>query len=125
MSSEGQDEPTIFSESHGEGPDGSGSPGTVEEKNREAEASQANAAAFDFEGDDTDGAGSAGMVQNDRPDQGGASGLASSLQSGGTIPGGGPGTMHGSLGSGGAPSANRASGAIKDWDKGEHEESGE
>ena len=155
MISEGRDTPMTFPESDGEGTDGRGSPGIIDEKNREAEASERDASPFDFDGDDTDGAGSTGMldeqtreaqpgetgttrfgmegsdsdgagsggmVQKDKVDRGGASGLASSLQSGGTIPGGGPGTMHGSLGSGGAASADRDSGALKDWDDGEHEE---
>jgi hypothetical protein len=42
--------------------------------------------------------------------QGGAGGLATGLQSGGIIPGGGPGAMVGSLGTGGGSNANRATG---------------
>ena len=57
MSTEGRDRPITFPESDGEGTDGRGSPGIIEEKNREAETS-----ALDFDVDDTDGLGSTGMV---------------------------------------------------------------
>ena len=62
MSTEGRDKPMTFPESEGEGTDGQGSPGIIEEKNRDAEAAQANKPAFDLDGDDTDGAGSTGML---------------------------------------------------------------
>ena len=61
MSSEGRDKPITFPESEGEGTDGKGSPGMIEEKNREAEATEADSA-FEFEGDDTDGEGSSGIL---------------------------------------------------------------
>lgn len=61
MSSEGRDKPITFPESEGEGTDGKGSPGMIEEKNREAEAAEADSA-FEFEGDDTDGEGSSGIL---------------------------------------------------------------
>ena len=61
MSSEGRDKPMTFPESEGEGTDGQGSPGIIEEKNREAEAAEADSA-FDFEGDDSDGQGSSGIL---------------------------------------------------------------
>ena len=62
MSSEGRDKPMTFPESEGEGTDGQGSPGIIEEKNREAEAAQADNSAFDLDGDDTDGSGSTGIL---------------------------------------------------------------
>ena len=62
MISEGRDTPITFPESDGEGTDGRGSPGIIDEKNREAEASEREASPFDFDGDDTDGAGSTGML---------------------------------------------------------------
>jgi len=40
-------------------------------------------------------------------------GLSSSLQPGGTIPGGGPGATEGSLGTGGGSTAGRPSGTLK------------
>ena len=67
MSSEGRDKPITFPESEGEGTDGRGSPGIIEEKNREAEAAQADNSAFDLDGDDTDGAGSTGMLDEQAP----------------------------------------------------------
>ena len=67
MSSEGRDKPMTFPESEGEGTDGRGSPGIIEEKNREAEAAQADNSAFDLDGDDTDGAGSTGMLDEQAP----------------------------------------------------------
>ena len=51
-----------FPESEGEGTDGRGSPGIIEEKNRDAEEAQADNSAFDLDGDDTDGAGSTGIL---------------------------------------------------------------
>ena len=62
MSTEGRDKPMTFPELEGEGTDGQGSPGIIEEKNRDAEAAQADNSAFDLDGDDTDGAGSTGML---------------------------------------------------------------
>jgi hypothetical protein len=62
MSSEGRDKPMTFPDSEGEGTDGQGSPGIIEEKNREAEEAQADSSAFDLDGDDTDGAGSTGIL---------------------------------------------------------------
>lgn len=49
------------------------------------------------------------------PDQpsGGASGLATTLQPGGTLPGGGAGASQGSIGTGGGQSATRDSGSLK------------
>ena len=44
---------------------------------------------------------------------GGASGLATPLQPGGLTPAGGPGASVGSLGTGGAQTANEDSGAVK------------
>ncbi|HEY8617330.1 hypothetical protein [Phenylobacterium sp.] len=41
------------------------------------------------------------------------SGLSTSLQPGGTIPGGGPGASQGSLGTGGGQTAGQDSGAVK------------
>ena len=64
MSSEGRDKPITFPESEGEGTDGQGSPGIIEEKNREAEAAEADSA-FEFEGDDTDGKGSSGILDEE------------------------------------------------------------
>ena len=64
MSSEGRDKPMTFPESEGEGTDGQGSPGIIEEKNREAEAAEADSA-FEFEGDDTDGEGSSGILDEE------------------------------------------------------------
>jgi hypothetical protein len=61
MSSEGHDKPITFPETEGEGTDGKGSPGIIEEKNREAEAAEADST-FEFEGDDTDGEGSSGIL---------------------------------------------------------------
>ena len=63
MSSEGRDKPMTFPDSEGEGTDGQGSPGIIEEKNREAEAAEADSAfEFEFEGDDPDGQGSSGIL---------------------------------------------------------------
>jgi hypothetical protein len=62
MSTEGRDKPMTFPESEGEGTDGQGSPGIIEEKNRDAEEAQADNSAFDLDGDDTDGAGSTGIL---------------------------------------------------------------
>jgi len=66
MSSEGRDKPMTFPESEGEGTDGQGSPGIIEEKNREAEAAQADNSAFDLDGDDTDGEGSTGILDEQK-----------------------------------------------------------
>lgn len=76
MSSEGRDRPITFPESEGEGTDGQGSPGIIEEKNREAEAAQADNSALDLDGDDSDGLGSTGILdeqttQTDRSGTGG------------------------------------------------------
>ena len=68
MSSEGRDKPITFPESEGEGTDGQGSPGIIEEKNREAEAAQADNSAFDLDGDDSDGAGSTGILDEQAPE---------------------------------------------------------
>jgi hypothetical protein len=75
--------PAGFPESEGEGTDGRGSPGIVQEKNLEAGTDEAEASAFEFEGDepvrearagetgttrfgmegsDTDGPGSGGIL---------------------------------------------------------------
>jgi hypothetical protein len=43
----------------------------------------------------------------------GATGAATGLQPGGTIPGGGPGTSTGSIGTGGGSTANKPSGTAK------------
>jgi hypothetical protein len=64
MSEQGREEQVItFPESDGEGTDGQGSPGIIEEKNREAEAAEREGSAFDLEGDDTDGQGSTGILE--------------------------------------------------------------
>ena len=60
MSSEGRDKPMTFPESEGEGTDGQGSPGIIEEKNREAEAAEADSA-FEVEDDDSE-EGSSGIL---------------------------------------------------------------
>jgi hypothetical protein len=62
---------------------------------------------------ETDGAGTGGMVRHE--DAGGpiepsGGGLASSLQPGGTNPGGGPGAMIGSIGSGGGSDEDEPTG---------------
>ncbi|HEV7254905.1 MAG TPA: hypothetical protein VGN97_17620 [Mesorhizobium sp.] len=44
---------------------------------------------------------------------GGAAGLATTLQPGGTLPGGGPATSEGSIGTGGGQTADRDSGSLK------------
>jgi hypothetical protein len=44
---------------------------------------------------------------------GGPSGIATSLQPGGVLPGGGPGASQGSLGTGGGQTADQDSGAVK------------
>ncbi len=44
---------------------------------------------------------------------GGASGLATRHQPGGTLPGGGPGASVGSIGTGGGQTADRESGSLK------------
>lgn len=76
MSSEGRDKPMTFPETEGEGTDGQGSPGIIEEKNREAEAAQADNSAFDLDGDDSDGAGSTGILdeQTSETDRSGTDG---------------------------------------------------
>ena len=54
MSDQGREEQIItFPETDGEGTDGQGSPGIIEEKNREAELAESEGSAFDLEGDDT------------------------------------------------------------------------
>ena len=64
MSEQGREDQVItFPESDGEGTDGQGSPGIIEEKNREAEAAERDGSAFDLEGDDTDGQGSTGILE--------------------------------------------------------------
>ncbi len=57
----------------GEGTDGKGSPGMVEEKSRPARAGETDTTRLGMleEGDDTDGAGSGGMV--DKQDAAGSS----------------------------------------------------
>lgn len=44
---------------------------------------------------------------------GGAAGLATSLQPGGTLPGGGPAASQGSIGTGGGQTADHDSGSLK------------
>jgi hypothetical protein len=66
-------------------------------------------------GHDTDGEGTTEVIEEkDRDDQppssGSGNGLASGLQPGGTIPGGGPGAMIGSIGTGGGSNDNEATG---------------
>jgi hypothetical protein len=102
---------------------------------RPADAGETDTTRFGMlqEGADTDGEGTGGMVQKQdaggagpvepAADQGGGSGLATGLQSGGTIPGGGPGATAGSIGTGGGSDANRGTGSQKQWDQGQHEES--
>jgi hypothetical protein len=64
MSEQGREDQIItFPESDGEGTDGQGSPGIIEEKNREAEAAEHEGSTFDLEGDDTDGEGSTGILE--------------------------------------------------------------
>ena len=64
MSEQGREDQIItFPESDGEGTDGQGSPGIIEEKNREAEAAEHEGSTFDLEGDDTDGQGSTGILE--------------------------------------------------------------
>lgn len=46
----------------------------------------------------------------DAPSHGDAVGLSTSLQPGGTVPGGGPGASEGSIGTGGGSTAGRSSG---------------
>jgi hypothetical protein len=53
--------PAGFPESEGEGTDGRGSPGIVQEKNLEADPAKARPP-FDFEGSETDGRGSPGIL---------------------------------------------------------------
>lgn len=63
MSGKGRsDRPISLPESEGEGTDGRGSPGIIQEKNLEAEPTEGEPTAFDFEGDDTDGPGSSGIL---------------------------------------------------------------
>lgn len=73
---------------------------------------------IDGAGRDTDGSGTTGVVEEktrgkddeDRDIDGEIGGLASGLQPGGTIPGGGPGAMVGSIGTGGGSNDNEATG---------------
>jgi hypothetical protein len=53
-----------YPESDGEGTDGKGSPGIVDEKTREARAGETGTTRFGMECEDTDGADSGGAVQN-------------------------------------------------------------
>lgn len=72
----------------------------------------------DSGGHDTDGSGTTGTVEektrgtkgDDQDIDGEIGGLASGLQPGGTIPGGGPGAMVGSIGTGGGSNDNEATG---------------
>ena len=102
---------TTISGSDGEDTDGGGTLGIVEEKKREAM----------MDDDETmdegaDGSGSIGTTTS-------PPGLASGLQSGGTVPGGGPGNSEGSIGTGGGSNADRDTGTLKHWDQGQHQES--
>lgn len=107
----------------GEDSDGRGTSGIVEEKTREARGGETGTTRFGMEeeGDDSDGAGTRGMV--DEKNAGDAGGLESGLQSGGTTPGGGPGTSGGSIGTGGGSTADEDSGTAERWSDGELEES--
>ena len=64
MTQQQKDRAPTYPESDGEGTDGRGSPGMVEEKNREARAGETGTTRFGMEGEDTDGAGSGGAVEN-------------------------------------------------------------
>jgi len=102
---------TTISGSDGEGTDGRGTHGIVEEKNREAMMNGDESME-----EDADRSGRTGMTAS-------PSGLASGLQSGGTVPGGGPGNTEGSIGTGGGSNADRDTGTLKHWDQGQHQES--
>lgn len=109
MSDRDRSDTITFPESDGEGTDGSGTPGIVEEKNREPETGS-----DEVMDEDAEPSGSTGMA---------SPGLASGLQSGGTIPGGGPGNTEGSIGTGGGSTAGQDTGSLKHWDQGQHQES--
>ena len=64
MTQQQNDRAPTFPESDGEGTDGRGTPGIVEEKNREALARETDTTGIGMEGEDTDGAGSGGAVEN-------------------------------------------------------------
>jgi hypothetical protein len=87
MSPDGRDKPMTFPESEGEGTDGQGTPGIIEEKNREVEAAQADNSAFDLEGDDSDGLGSTGILdeQTTEKDRSGSGGEVSDRAGSGGI----------------------------------------
>ena len=102
----------------GEDSDGRGTEGIVEEKSREARPGETGTTRFGMEeGAEADGENTGGLVQNQGA--GAAGGVTSGLQPGGTTPGGGPGTSSGSIGTGGASNANKDTGALRRWDKGE------
>jgi len=78
--------------------DGGHGPESVEEESRPAEAGETDTTRFGMEKSDAEEPNSTG------------GGLATGLQPGGIIPGGGPGAMIGSIGSGGGSNANEATG---------------
>jgi hypothetical protein len=90
----------------GEDSDGAGTSGMVEETTRPARGGETGTTRVGME--DSDGADPAGPIE---PTSGGSgNGLSSGLQPGGMVPGGGPGAMVGSLGTGGGSNANQATG---------------
>jgi len=107
-----------MTEHEGRDTDGAGSQGMVEEKSRPAGPGETGTTRFgQSEGADSDGAGTGGMAHSEDaggplPGSSGGSGnaLSTGLQPGGIAPGGGPGAIAGSLGTGGGSNANQATG---------------
>ena len=69
------------------------------------------------EGQDTDGKDTPSILEEKEIEATG--GLSTGLQPGGTIPGSGPGTMKGAIGTGGGSDADRDTGNLKKSDEGE------
>ena len=108
-------------EEHIDDGDGRGSPGRPEERSFAAgrtgpqgEGGGSMSGRGQEDAGDPAGASSTPEPYTPRSTEGGgASGLATSLQPGGTLPAGGPGAAQGGLGTGGGSTAGGDSGAVK------------
>jgi hypothetical protein len=84
--SEQKEQAITFPETEGEGTDGRGTPGMIDEKNREAEAAEIDASVLDLDGDDSDGPGSTGILEEKvREARAGEAGASRSGGSGGIL----------------------------------------
>ena len=137
MSNDRQRErPAGFHSPDGQGSDGKGSRGMVDEKTRAAHPGETDTTRFGMleEGAGSDGEGTGGMVRGEdaggpmpgagqaASSQGTAGGVASGLQPGGTSPGGGPGTSQGAVGTGGGSNRDEDTGTLGRWSDGELDE---